>query len=92
MKKSIVTLILALAASTAFALPAFAGEKLTLEQVPAKVKETIQSHVKDGKIPEIEREKEGNATVYEVEYKSAKGTEHELKIGEDGKVLKMEKD
>ncbi|MBX3206910.1 MAG: PepSY-like domain-containing protein [Labilithrix sp.] len=92
MKKSILTVILALAASTAFALPAAAGEKLTLEQVPAKVKETIQKHVKDGKITEIEREKEGTATVYEVEYKSAKGTEHELKIGEDGKLLPAKKD
>ena len=90
MKKLISTLLLAFAATVAFAPSAFADkeEKVTLEQVPAKVKETIHKHVGDGKITEIEKEKHNGATIYEVEYKTAKGEKHELKIGEDGKLLK----
>ncbi|MBN9161971.1 MAG: hypothetical protein BGO98_15400 [Myxococcales bacterium 68-20] len=91
MKKLISSLILAFAATVAFAPSALAGheEKVSLEQVPAKVKETIQKHVADGKITEIEKEKKDDGTtVYEVEYKTAKGEKHELKIGEDGKLLK----
>jgi uncharacterized membrane protein YkoI len=92
MKRSILALALALAASTTFVLPAWAGDKLTLDQVPAKVKETIEKHVQKGKIREIEREKKNGATVYEVDYTAADGKKFEMDIAEDGKLLKKEAD
>lgn len=91
MKKIALPFVLAFAASTAFALPAVA-EDVTLEQVPAKVKEAIQKEVKDGKISEIERDKDDGIVVYEVEYRTAKGEKFEMKLGEDGKVLSNKPD
>jgi Putative beta-lactamase-inhibitor-like, PepSY-like len=87
MKKPTLPLILAFIASAAFTSPVWAGEKVTLDQVPEKVKETIKNHVKDGKIDEIEREKKKDKTVYEVEWTSTDGVEHEMHIGEDGKLV-----
>jgi uncharacterized membrane protein YkoI len=91
MKTRTLPLLLAFAASIAFASPALAAEKVTLEQVPAKVKETIQKHVQNGKLNEIEREKKKGVTVYEVEYTAAGGMKYEIEVGEDGKVLSTKK-
>jgi hypothetical protein len=72
----------------AFGLPAQAGEKLTLEQIPPKVQETIREYVRDGKLGEVEREQQaGQPVVYEANYTTPDGTPYTLEIGEDGLVL-----
>jgi uncharacterized protein YpmB len=80
-------MVLALAGS------AGAGEEVSLDQVPDAVKQTIQHETKGGKLDSIEEEhKKGKPIVYEVEYTAADGKEYELKISEDGKLLKKEED
>ena len=90
MKRLAITL--ALAASSAFALPAWAGDKMTLDQVPDKVKETIDKHVQKGRVTEIERETKDGKPVYDVDYVGADGKKFEMKIAEDGKLLKKKED
>lgn len=94
MKTRILPLIAAcFAAIVAFAIPAQAGHKISLDQVPAPVKATIQREVQTGKLGEIERETaKDKPTVYEVEYTAADGKAYELKIAEDGKLLAKEAD
>lgn len=93
MKTRTLAFILPFAAVLAFAIPAGAGETVTLEQVPDAVKTTIQKHVQGGKLGAIEREKEKDKpTVYEVEYTATDGKDYELQIAEDGRLMKKEED
>jgi uncharacterized membrane protein YkoI len=62
-------------------------EDLTMDQVPAAVKATIQAEAKGATIKEIERETENGQTVYEAEWVEG-GQEVEIKIAPDGKLLK----
>jgi uncharacterized membrane protein YkoI len=71
-------------------------EKIQWSDVPAVVQETITENTGDGEIEEIEREtktKNGKpVTVYEVEIKKSDGKKIEIKVGEDGKLIKVEDD
>ena len=71
-------------------------EKIHWSSLPAVVQETITGNVGNGKIEEIEREtriKNGKSIiVYEVEIKKPDGKETEIKVGEDGKLIKVEED
>lgn len=91
MKQLIRSAFLAVAASL-LAAPALADEKVTLDQVPEKARRTIQAEVQDGKITEIEREKERDQTVYEVEYTTTAGANFEIDVGEDGTLLGKEQE
>lgn len=66
-------------------------EKVTIDQVPAKVKEAIEKQVKDGKIKEIERKGEGDKAIYEVEYKKD-GKKAELCFTAEGAPAKNDDD
>lgn len=82
---------LGLAVPLTFSDTAMAGDKVTLEEVPAPVRETITRETQGGEIREIERETKDGQTVYEVEFKPKEGAQKvELKIGQDGKILKRE--
>jgi uncharacterized membrane protein YkoI len=82
--------LLALAAS---ALPAsvLADVNMTLEELPAAVRETAKREVRDGTITDIERETERGAVVYEVEF-IEQGKKYELDIAEDGTLLRRHRD
>jgi uncharacterized membrane protein YkoI len=62
-------LVLAMA-STAAVLPsaALAGDKVTIDQVPAVVRAAIERETRGGRVHEIERETKHGARVYEVEF------------------------
>jgi uncharacterized membrane protein YkoI len=92
MKHRTMPLIWALCASLMLSAPALADEKVSLEEVPAAVRETIQKHVGKGKLHEIEREKHKGAVVYEAEYLGEDGVNYEIKVAEDGKLLSKKKD
>lgn len=77
----------AFAAIVAFGSSALAGEKITLDQVPAEVRTTIEKEVQKGKLGKIERESKHDRTIYEVEYTASDGKAYEIKVGEDGKLL-----
>lgn len=71
-------------------------EKVQWSDLPAAVQETITENTHNGKIKEIEKEtktKNGKlVTVYEVEVKKSDGKEIEIKVGDDGKLIKIEDD
>jgi hypothetical protein len=64
-------------------------EHLTMTQVPAPVKATIDKESAGGKVDEIEKETEHGRTFYEAEIVK-KGKTAYIHVAEDGKVLKRE--
>jgi hypothetical protein len=81
-----------------FATSAFAGkeEKVQWSELPAAVQKTITDNAGGGKVEEIEKEtksKEGKSiTIYEAEVKKPDGKKVEIKVGEDGKLIELERD
>ncbi|MBE3133791.1 MAG: hypothetical protein IMZ55_09970 [Acidobacteria bacterium] len=81
----------------ALSAPAWAGccggketeKKVTIDQVPAAVKDTIVKEAGGNTITEIEEETKDGVTTYEAEWK-ADGKEIEIKVAADGKLLKKE--
>ena len=91
--------IFVLTVAMAFAASSFAGEKEEKVQwtsVPVVVQKTITENLGDGKVEEIEKEtktKDGQSvTVYEANVKKSDGKNIEIKVGEDGKLIKIEDD
>ena len=91
--------IFALTVAMAFAASSFAGEKEEKVQwtsVPGVVQKTITENLGGGKVEEIEKEiktKDGQSvTVYEARVKKSDGKKIEIKVGEDGKLIKIEDD
>ena len=80
-----------MAASVILPSAVFAGDKVTMDQVPAPVRATIEKETKGATIKEIERETQKGAKVYEVEY-VRDNKKYEVHVAEDGKVLKHKKD
>ena len=64
-------------------------EHLTMTQVPAPVKATVDKESAGGKVDEIEKETEHGRTFYEAEIVK-KGKTSYIHVAEDGKVLKRE--
>jgi len=96
--KSKITLLVTLLIALAFVVSGCESEKeekIKWFSLPAMVQETITENAGNGKIEEIEKEtktKNGKSvTVYEVEIKKD-GKEIEIKVGEDGKLIKIEDD
>lgn len=70
---------------------AYAGDDVTLDQLPAAVRATVQREVGGGQISEIEKDVKRGKTVYEVEY-FAEQKKWELEIAEDGTLLDRKED
>jgi uncharacterized membrane protein YkoI len=81
--------VAALGASMAGVSAVLADEEVSLQQVPAAVRTTIEKHVGDGRIAEIERETEHGQVVYEVEA-VVDGREVEFLVSPTGKYLGAE--
>ena len=62
---------------------------LTMDQVPAAVKATIEKESAGAKVEEIEKETEGGRTFYEAEIVKDGRTSY-VHVAENGKVLKRE--
>ena len=90
--KSIIGLTVVMA--LAIALPAFAEEKeekVKLADCPEAVQKTIKDNANGGTIVEIEKETNKDGTVtYEAEVKKADGTEIEIEVAADGKLIGIE--
>lgn len=70
------------------AATASADVNVTLEQLPAPVRATVQSEIGAGQITDLERDdRKDGSTVYEIEFILDK-VEYELDVSPDGKVLK----
>ena len=90
-------LLVALPVALAFAVSGCESkkeEKVQWSSLPTIVQETITENIDNGKIKEIEKEtktKNGKpVTVYEVEVKKSDGKEVKIKVGENGKLIKVE--
>ena len=70
---------------------AHAGPDLTIEQLPAPVRATVEQETKGGKITDIEQDHERGKVIYEVEF-TLDGKEYELDVAEDGKLLERRLD
>lgn len=81
---------------TLLVAPAFADEKIQWSEVPTGVQKTITEHAGGGKIEEIEKETETvggkKTTIYEADVKKPDGKKIEIKVGEDGKLIEIDKD
>ena len=81
-----------------FATSALAGkeEKVQWSELPTAVQKTITDNAGGGKVEEIEKEtksKDGKTIiVYEAEVKKPGGKKVEIKVGEDGKLIELERD
>jgi hypothetical protein len=75
----------------AMVAPAYAGENVGLEQLPAAVKTTVQREVKTGQILEIERDQKKGQPIYEIEFLDA-GVKWEIHVAPDGKLLTRKED
>jgi len=89
------TASLFVAALLALPFAGWAAEKkkdethITMDQLPAAVRATIEKEAAGGKVEEVEKETEHGATFYEAEIvKKGKGSY--VHVAEDGKVLKRE--
>ena len=58
------------------------------DTVPAVVQGTVQAHLYGGTVDTIEREQNDHCVVYEVKVNGSQGWHSEIKVGEDGKLLK----
>lgn len=88
--------IFVLPIAIALTAPAFADEKVQWSDVPPAVQKTITENAGGGKIEEIEKETEtigGKRTLlYEADVRKTDGSKIEIKVGEDGKLLAIDKD
>lgn len=82
---------LAVTATLLTALPSHAGTDLTLEQLPANVRATVERETKGGQITDIERDREAGKVIYEVEF-TLDGKSYELDVAEDGALLERRLD
>jgi len=97
------TVLLGMSIGLAFPLAvapsAMAGEhtykeerKVTLEQLPEPVRETVMRETQGGNIREIEQKTKNGTTYFEVEFTTQDGRKGELKIAPDGKVYERDFD
>jgi uncharacterized membrane protein YkoI len=64
------------------------GDRLSIDEVPAEVRETFKREAAGNAISDINRSSKDGKTVYEGDIKRADGSEHQLTVSEDGKILK----
>jgi hypothetical protein len=93
-KKTFVAIFLPVA--LALSASVFADEKVQWSEVPPEVQKTITENMSGGIIEEIEKETEtisGKKTkIYEADVRLPDGKKIEIKVGEDGKLIEIDKD
>ncbi len=66
-------------------------QKMSLDQLPAPVKTTLEKEVKGGSIGDVSMEKDKKGrTYYEAEIRTPNGKDRYVHVSEAGKVLKRE--
>jgi len=73
------------------AVPAYAGQDIPFDQLPAPVKATVQREVKTGQILEVELDQKKGKPIYEIEFLDA-GVKWELHVAPDGTLLTRKED
>ena len=98
--KSLVAVVMAVALVGAGAVPAVYADdkpartevqKMSLDQLPAPVKATLEKEAKGGSIGDVSMEKDKKGrTSYEAEIHTPKGKDRYVHVSEAGKILKRE--
>ena len=65
-------------------------EDIELNQVPANIIDIVQGTLPGISLTEAEKETKGETVVYELEGKMLDGREYEIKVREDGLLIKIE--
>jgi hypothetical protein len=68
-----------------------AGQDVSLDQLPAPVRATVERETKGGQITDLERDQEHGQTIYEVEF-ALDGKQYELDISAEGQLLERRLD
>ncbi|MBN1899865.1 PepSY-like domain-containing protein [Candidatus Sumerlaeota bacterium] len=89
MKKVMITLAFMAVAGLIFLV--YAEENLSLDKIPAAVRQTIEKYAEGAKINEIELEKENGKEVYDVEILKD-GKEVDFMVSTDGQFLGFEEE
>lgn len=76
--------------SAAFAGPALAADKVKMEQLPQPAQQTVKREVGKHKIEAISKTTKNNRVVYDIEWEEADGTNYEMRVRNDGKILKKD--
>ncbi|AKF03119.1 PepSY domain-containing protein [Sandaracinus amylolyticus] len=71
--------------------PLALAQDVPREQLPEAVRRTLDREIGQAQVGEIERDREGGTTIYEVELVE-NGRRYELDISEDGRVLRRHPD
>ena len=72
-----------------YAAPPSSDQTVTLDQLPAAAKATVEREAKGGSVASVKQETAKGATYYEVEIQKD-GKDRYVHVGPDGKVLKRE--
>jgi hypothetical protein len=67
------------------------ADKIPLDKVPKKIMKAIEGRFPGAKLTSVEKEKEGDNIVYDIELKY-KGRKYEMDIKEDGTIIEIEKE
>jgi hypothetical protein len=67
------------------------AEKVPVDKLPKAVKDAVLARFPEAEFTSIEKEKEGDKVVYDIELKH-KGRKYEMDIEENGTVLEIEKE
>jgi uncharacterized membrane protein YkoI len=62
------------------------NQKVTMEELPAAVKATVQRETQGKKIESMTKEQKDGKTVYDIDFVS-NGKDHEIEVSDTGKVL-----
>ncbi len=65
--------------------------EITLDQVPAAARATLEKEAAGAKIDKVDKEMEKGKTIYEVDVPIS-GKNHEIKVAEDGKLISKKLD
>jgi hypothetical protein len=66
--------------------------KVSMGDLPAPVKATLEKESKGGKVTEIEKESKDGKTVYSADVTTADGKNWDVTVGEDGKLISKKPD
>jgi uncharacterized membrane protein YkoI len=80
-----------LALTLALAAPVAHADDITMAELPAPVRETVQREVGSAELGDIERDDDDGTTVYEIEFRE-NDRKFELDVSPDGRVLRRHAD
>lgn len=88
--RKLVLMTLTPVAALSLASAALASDREPLMEIPEAAQDTIEEHVGEGTVHEIDRDIENEDVVYEVGYRTPEGDEFEIEVAADGELLSKE--